>query len=290
MVLIDPGDEILVPSPCWVSYTAHVDMAGGTSVLIPTSAEADFKITGDLLRRFLTPKTKGIILNSPCNPTGTVYTPEELADLARVLRHTELFIITDEIYEHIVYDGIEQISIATLDPALQARTLVVNGFSKSYAMTGWRLGYCAGPREVIEACARLQSQVTSNATAFVQMAGIEALTGPQDSIRVMVQEYERRRDFVVSRLNAMPGITCNTPRGAFYAFPQVAGLFGRTHNGQPLQTSMDVTNYLLDAANVSVVPGQAFCDDRYVRISYATSMAELEKGLERIAQALHQLD
>jgi aspartate aminotransferase len=213
-----------------------------------------------------------------------------LADLARVLRDTELFIITDEIYEHIVYDGIQQISIATLDPALKARTLVVNGFSKSYAMTGWRLGYCAGPREVIEACGRLQSQVTSNATAFVQMAGIEALTGPQDSIRVMVQEYERRRDFVVSRLNTMPGITCNTPRGAFYAFPQIAGLFGRTYKGQPLRTSMDVTNYLLDAANVSVVPGQAFCDDRYVRISYATSMAELEKGLERMAQALYQLD
>lgn len=289
-VLIDPGDEILVPSPCWVSYTAHVEMAGGTPVLIPTTAAEDFKMTGAMLRRFLTPKTKGILLNSPCNPTGTVYTPEELADLAKVLRDTELFVLTDEIYEHIVYDGLKQISIATLDAALKERTLVVNGFSKSYAMTGWRLGYCAGPREVIEACARLQSQVTSNATAFVQLAGIEALTGPQESIQVMVQEYERRRNFVVSRLNAMPGITCNTPRGAFYAFPQVAALFGRTYKGQRLQTSMDVTNYLLDEANVSVVPGQAFCDDRYLRISYATSMAELEKGLNRMAEALHKLD
>jgi aspartate aminotransferase len=290
MVLVGPGDEVLIPGPCWVTYPAQVEMAGGTPVIMPTTAETDFKVTGEVLRRYLGPKTKGIILSSPCNPTGTVYTPAELADLAAVLHQTELFIITDEIYEHIVYDGIEQVSILTLDPTLQERSVVVNGFSKSYAMTGWRLGYCAGPREVMEACGRLQSQVTSNPTSFAQLAGIEALTGPQDSVRAMAQEYERRRNVVVPRLNAMPGITCNTPGGAFYVFPRVDGVFGRAYHSQHLQTSLDVTNYLLDEANVSVVPGQAFCDDRYVRISYATSMTELETGLGRIAQALAKLE
>jgi aspartate aminotransferase len=288
-VLIEPGDEVIVPGPYWVSYTAHVEMAGGTPVIIPTTAATDFKITGELLRRYLTPKTRGFILNSPCNPTGAVYTPAELEDLARVLLDTDLYIITDEIYEHIVHDGIQQISIATLHPTFKARSVVVNGFSKSYAMTGWRLGYCAGPVEVMEACDRLQSQTTSNPTSFVQIAGIEALRGPQDSVRAMAQEFERRRNYVVPRLNAIDGITCNRPQGAFYVFPEVAGLFGRTYRGQRLEASLDVTNYLLDVAGVAVVPGEAFGDSRYLRISYATSMANLEAGLDRIDRAVQQL-
>jgi aspartate aminotransferase len=289
MVLLDAGDEVLIPGPYWVTYPTQVLLAGGTPVIIPTTVADDFKITGDLLRRYLTPKTKGIILNSPCNPTGAVYTPAELEELARVLLDTDLFIITDEIYEHIIYDGLKQISIATLDPALRARSIVVNGFSKSYAMTGWRLGYCAGPREVIEMCDRLQSQTTSNATAFVQVAGIEALTGPQESVAVMAQAFEQRRNFVVQRLNAIPGITSNTPRGAFYIFPNIAALFGRRANGKPLTTAAEVADYLLDAAGVAVVPGDAFGDDHYMRISYASSMAELEDGLARIDQAVQQL-
>jgi aspartate aminotransferase len=288
-VLIEPGDEVIVPGPYWVSYTAHVEMAGGTPVIIPTTAATDFKITGDLLRRYLTPKTRGFILNSPCNPTGAVYTPAELEDLARVLLDTNLYIITDEIYEHIVYDGIQQISIATLHPAFKARSVVVNGFSKSYAMTGWRLGYCAGPAEVMEACDRLQSQTTSNPTSFVQIAGIEALRGPQDSVHAMAQEFERRRNYVVPRLNAIDGITCNRPQGAFYVFPEVAGLFGRTYQGQRLETSLDITSYLLDVAGVAVVPGEAFGDSRSLRISYATSMANLEAGLDRLDRAVQQL-
>jgi len=289
MVLLDSGDEVLIPGPYWVTYPTQVLLAGGTPVIIPTTVADDFKITGDLLRRYLTPKTKGIILNSPCNPTGAVYTPAELEDLARVLLDTNLFIITDEIYEHIIYDGLKQISIATLDPALKARSIVVNGFSKSYAMTGWRLGYCAGPREVIEMCDRLQSQTTSNATAFVQMAGIEALTGSQESVGAMAQAFEQRRNFVVQRLNAIPGITSNTPRGAFYIFPNIAALFGRRANGKPLTTAAGVADYLLEAAGVAVVPGDAFGDDHYMRISYASSMAELEDGLARIDQAVQQL-
>ena len=290
MVLINPGDEVIIPGPYWVTYPAQVEMAGGTPVIIPTTAETDFKITGAVLRRYITPKTKGFILNSPCNPTGAVYTPEELEDLAAVLLDTDLYIITDEIYEHIVYDGITQISIATLHPALRERSIVVNGFSKSYAMTGWRLGYCAGPREIMEACDRLQSQTTSNPTAFAQIAAIEALRGPQESVGSMAREFEKRRNVVVSRLNAIDGITCNTPHGAFYVFPHIAGLFGRTYNGQGLETSAAVVNYLLEAAGVATVPGEGFGDDRSMRISYAASMAELELGLARMAQAVQQLD
>ncbi len=289
MVLLDAGDEVLIPGPYWVTYPTQVLLAGGTPVIIPTTVADDFKITGDLLRRYLTPKTKGIILNSPCNPTGAVYTPAELEDLARVLLDTDLFIITDEIYEHIIYDGLKQISIATLDPALKARSLVVNGFSKSYAMTGWRLGYCAGPREVIEMCDRLQSQTTSNATSFAQVAGIEALTGPQDSVLAMAQAFEQRRNFVVQRLNAIPGITSNAPHGAFYIFPNIAALFGRRAQGKPLTTAAAVADYLLEAAGVALVPGDAFGDEHYMRISYASSMAELEDGLGRIDRAVQQL-
>ena len=289
MVLLDAGDEVLIPGPYWVTYPTQVLLAGGTPVIIPTTVANDFKITGDMLRRYITPKTKGLILNSPCNPTGAVYTPAELEDLARVLLDTDLFIITDEIYEHIIYDGLKQISIATLDPALKARSIVVNGFSKAYAMTGWRLGYCAGPREVIEMCDRLQSQTTSNATAFAQVAGIEALTGPQESVGAMAQAFEQRRNFVVQRLNAIPGITSNTPRGAFYIFPNIADLFGRRAQGRPLTTAAAVADYLLEAAGVAVVPGDAFGDDHSMRISYASSMAELEDGLARIDQAVQQL-
>src|SRR5438093_1569994 len=289
MVLVDQGDEVIVPGPYWVTYPTQVLLAGGTPVSVPTTAADDFKVTGEVLRRYLTPRTRGIILNSPCNPTGAVYTPEELEDLARVLLDTDLFIITDEIYEHIIFDGIEQRSIATLHPALKERSIVINGFSKAYAMTGWRLGYCAGPREVMEMCDRLQSQTTSNATAFVQVAGIEALTGPQDSVRAMAQAFEQRRNFVVQRLNAIPGITSNTPRGAFYIFPNIADLFGRRTQGHPLTTAAAVADYLLDAAGVAVVPGDAFGNDHHMRISYASSMAELEDGLARIDQAVQQL-
>ena len=290
MVLVEQGDEVIVPGPYWVTYPTQVLLAGGTPVSVPTTAADDFKVTGEVLRRYLTPRTRGIILNSPCNPTGAVYTPEELEDLARVLLDTDLFIITDEIYEHIIFDGIEQRSIATLHPALKERSIVINGFSKAYAMTGWRLGYCAGPREVMEMCDRLQSQTTSNATAFVQMAGIEALTGPQDSVRAMAQAFEQRRNFVVARLNAIDGMTCNMPHGAFYTFPQIDGLFGRRAKGQPLLTSADVVSYLLEVAGVALVPGEAFGDDRSMRLSYASSMAELEEGLARVDRAVQQLE
>lgn len=289
MVLIDPGDEVIMTAPYWVTYPAQVTMAGGTPVIIPTTPDNGFKISGEVLQRYLTPRTKGLILNSPCNPTGAVYTSEELEDLARVLINTELFIITDEIYEHIIYDGLKQISIATLHASIKERTIVVNGFSKSYAMTGWRLGYCAGPRDVIEACGHLQSQTTSNPTSFAQLAAIEALNGPQESVRSMAQAFEERRNFVVARLNAIDGISCPKPQGAFYVFPSIAGLLGRRGKGQMLQTSTDVVDYFLEEAGVALVPGEGFGDHRHLRISYATSMAELEAGLARMDAAVHKL-
>ena len=288
-VLVDPGDEVIIPGPYWVTYPTQVEMAGGTPVIIPTTAEDDFKITGDMLRRHLTPATKGVILNSPCNPTGAVYTPEELQDLADVLGDTDLYVITDEIYEHMVYDGLRQISIATLSPELKERCIVVNGVSKSYSMTGWRLGFCAGPADVIAACGHLQSQSTSNPTAFAQVAAIEALTGPQDSVHAMAAAFVERRDFVVERLNAVDGISCPMPQGAFYTFPKINALFGRRANGRALSNSAEVIDYLLDTAGVAVVPGEAFGADDHMRLSYAASMEALHTGLDRLDQAVQQL-
>ena len=289
MVLVEPGDEVIIPGPYWVTYPTQVEMAGGTPVIIPTTAAEGFKITGEVLRRYLTPATKGIILNSPCNPTGAVYTPEELQDLADVLCDTGLYVITDEIYEHMVYDGLQQISIATLSPELKERCIVVNGVSKSYSMTGWRLGFCAGPADVIAACGHLQSQSTSNPTAFAQMAAIEAFTGPQDSVHAMAAAFVERRNFVVARLNAIDGISCPMPQGAFYTFPKISALFGRRINGRTLSNSADVIDYLLDAAGVALVPGDAFGADDHVRLSYAASMEALRTGLDRLDQAIQQL-
>ena len=289
MVLVDPGDEVIIPGPYWVTYPAQVEMAGGTPVIIPTTAAEGFKITGEVLRRYLTPATKGIILNSPCNPTGAVYTPEELQELADVLCNTDLYVITDEIYEHMVYDGLRQVSIATLSPELKERCIVVNGLSKSYSMTGWRLGFCAGPADVIAACGHLQSQSTSNPTAFAQIAAIEALTGPQDSVHAMAAAFVERRDFVVARLNAIDGISCPMPQGAFYTFPKINALFGRRANGRTLSNSADVIDYLLDTAGVAAVPGEAFGADDHMRLSYAASMEALRTGLDRLDQAVQQL-
>jgi aspartate aminotransferase len=289
MVLIDPGDEVIIPGPYWVTYPTQVEMAGGVPVIIPTTAEEGFKITGAVLRRYLTPATKGIILNSPCNPTGAVYTPEELQDLAEVLRDTGLYVITDEIYEHMVYDGLQQVSIATLSPELKERCIVVNGVSKSFSMTGWRVGYCAGPADVVAACGHLQSQSTSNPTAFAQMGAIEALTGPQDSVHAMATAFVERRDFVVDRLNAIDGISCPMPQGAFYTFPKINALFGRRANGHTLSNSADVIDYLLDTAGVAAVPGEAFGADDHMRLSYAASMEALRTGLDCLDQAVQQL-
>ena len=288
LAVINPADEVVVFEPFYENYGPDAIISGATPRYVQLR-RPDWSFDEKELAAAFNNHTKAIIINTPNNPTGKVFSREELRFIADLCQKWDVLAITDEIYEHIIYDGLKQISIATLDPALKARSIVVNGFSKAYAMTGWRLGYCAGPREVIEMCDRLQSQTTSNATAFAQVAGIEALTGPQESVGAMAQAFEERRNFVVQRLNAIHGITCNTPRGAFYIFPNIAALFGRRAQGQPLTTAAEVADYLLEAAGVAVVPGDAFGDDHYMRISYASSMAELEDGLARIDQAVQQL-
>jgi len=283
-VLLDPGDEVIIPSPYWVSYADQVRLAGGQPVVIPTSEETGFKLTAEQLREHLTPRTRALVLNSPSNPTGTVYSREELAALAAVvLSHPECLIIADEIYEPFIYDGHRHVSIGSLSPEVQARTLLINGVSKMYAMTGWRIGYAAGPKELIQAMTDLQSQSTSNPTSVSQWAAVAALRGPQDCVAEMVAAFRKRRDLMLEGLRALPGVTCRQPEGAFYLFPRVDAVFGRRHGDTVINNSSDLAMALLNEARVAVVPGSAFGCEGYLRLSYAASTEQIQAGLERLA-------
>ncbi len=288
-VLFGEGDEVIVPAPYWVSYPDLVVLAGGTPVILPTEERDGFKVRPEALRKAVTAKTKALILNSPSNPTGAAYSEEELKALAEVVLETGILVISDDIYEKILYNGKKFSNIASVDARLKDRVIVVNGVSKAYAMTGWRIGYAAGPREVIAAATDLQSQNTSNPTSIAQKASVAALNGDPAVVDAMVAEFQKRRDVITAGLNAVPGISCLLPEGAFYVFPNVAGLFGRTWRGKALESSTDVTEFLLEEANVAVVPGGAFGDDRFIRLSYATSMKNIEEGLRRIAKAVASL-
>ncbi len=281
IAIVDDGDEVIIPAPYWLTYPEQVKAAGGKPVFINAPAEADFKITPAQLHKAITNKTVAMILNSPSNPTGAVYFKAELEALGKVIVGKDIAVITDEIYEKILYDGAEHYSIAALSPELKKRAIVVNGVSKSYSMTGWRIGYAAGPEEVIAAMSRLQSHSTSNPTSFCQNASITALTGDQSNIQMMLKAFDERRRYMVETLNKIPGVKCTMPKGAFYVFPDVSGAFTKE-----IQGSMALSEYLLKEAKVAVVPGIAFGDDNCVRLSYATSLENIKKGLERIAQAL----
>jgi len=287
--LFEEGDEVLIPSPYWVSYPDMVMLAGGTPVIIKTTEKTGFRMTAQDLEKAITPKTKALILNSPSNPTGASYSKEDLTAIARVVLKKGIIVISDEIYEKLIYDGFQFSSIASCDPALKPQTLVVNGVSKSYSMTGWRIGYAAGPKDVISAMTNIQSQSTSNLTSIAQKASLEALNGPQDFIPMMVKEFDRRRTYMVDRLNAMPGVSCFKPSGAFYAFPNVSGVYGRKAGSLTIADSSTFTQYLLESVNVAVVPGVAFGADENIRLSYATSFANIEKGLDRIQKAIEAL-
>jgi aspartate aminotransferase len=287
--LFSAGDEVLVPAPYWVSYTDIVLLMDATPVVLPSPEEQGFKISPQQVKAAMTPRTKAIILNSPCNPTGATYTAEELAALAEVLLSKNILIIADDIYEKFVYDGTLFTCIASLGKEIQDHTVVVNGVSKTYSMTGWRIGYAAGPAEIMAAMDKIQTQNVSNPVSFCQKAAVEALLGPQDSVRKMITEFDRRRKYIVARLNAMPGITCSLPRGAFYVFPNVKGLFGKKWGTREISNSSDVTDFILEEAQVAVVAGAAFGNDHYIRFSYATSTANIEKGMDRIEQALKKL-
>jgi len=292
VALVNPGDEVLVPSPFWVSYPEQVRLLGGVPVAVDTHERTGFDLDPERLRAAVTPRTKAIVVNSPNNPTGAVFSPAALDAVARLAVERGLWLVSDECYEALTFEG-RHVSVAALGPEVQARTLVVNTCSKAYAMTGWRIGYAAGPRALVRAMTDVQSQVTSNPSSIAQWAAVEALSGPQDDVAKMAGEFDRRRRRIVAGLNALPGVSCVTPKGAFYAFANVAGLVGRTwtRGGErvALGGSLDVAAFLLEEARVAVVPGLDFGSDAHVRLSYATSDALIEEGLERMASALRTL-
>jgi aspartate aminotransferase len=281
---LSPGDEVIVPAPYWVSYPDMVLLAGGEPVSVPCPIEDDFKMRPEALEKAITPRTRWLILNSPSNPTGAVYTRDELRALADVLlKHEHVWVITDDMYEHLLYDGMEFATIAQVEPKLYDRTLTVNGVSKAYAMTGWRIGYAGGPEALIALMRKLESQSTSNPCSIAQAAAVEALNGPQDFLAPRNEAFVRRRDLVVSMLNQASGIQCPTPKGAFYVYPSCAGLIGKTSpSGKVIQSDEDFVTELLEVEGVAVVHGSAFGLGPNFRISYATSEKVLEDACSRI--------
>ena len=287
MATLDPGDEVIVPAPYWVSYPDMVLLAEGTPVFVDGIEENGFKITPEDLEAAITPKTKWVLLNSPSNPTGAAYTREEMKGLTDVLiRHEHVWVMTDDMYEHVVYDDFEFTTPAEIEPGLFDRTITLNGHSKVYAMTGWRVGYGAGPVELIKAMTVVQSQSSTHTSSISQAAAVEALNGPQDFIAPHNEMFKNRRDLVVSMLNQADGITCLTPEGAFYVYPSCAGTIGRTTpDGRKIEKDSDFCAYLLESEGVAVVPGVAFGLEPYFRISYATSDEALEEACKRIQRA-----
>ncbi len=287
MTLINPGDDVIVPAPYWVSYTSMVMLAGGHSVIVNSDIHSDFKITPAQLAAAITPKTKLMIFCSPSNPTGSVYTRDEIKALADVLlKHPHVYVISDEIYECIVYDDHRHFSMLEIAPDLRERFILCNGVSKSWSMTGWRIGYAAAPVEIIEGMNKIQSQSTSHPDSIAQWAAVTAMTGPTDEQQKMVRAFQERRNYIVERMRGMDGWQINKPQGAFYVFPSVEKLLGRTTvKGQKIATSNDLNDYLLDEHLVAGVPGEAFGADGYIRFSYATSMENIQKALDRIEKA-----
>ncbi|MGK2286888.1 pyridoxal phosphate-dependent aminotransferase [Pedomonas sp. V897] len=287
MATLNPGDEVIIPAPYWVSYPDMTLLAGGTPVFIEATIDTGFRITPEQLDAAITPKTKWVILNSPSNPSGAAYTAEHLRGLADVLlKHPHVWILSDDMYEHIVYDDFKFATIAAVEPRLYDRTLTMNGASKAYSMTGWRIGYAGGPKQLIKAISAIQSQSTSNPCSISQAAAVAALNGPQDFLKERAKVFQQRRDLVVKMLNEAEGITCPTPEGAFYVYPSCAGLIGKTTpDGKVLNTDEDVATYLLESVGVAVVHGAAFGLSPHFRISYATSTEVLTEACTRIQKA-----
>ena len=291
MATLDEGDEVVIAAPYWTSYADMVTIAGGVPVPVAGREENGFRLDAADLERAITPRTRWLMLNSPSNPTGAAYSPADYRPILDVLlRHEQVWLMSDEIYEHLCYGNFSAVSPVALEPRLRERTLIVNGVSKSYAMTGWRIGYGAGPRSLIAAMAVVQSQSTSNPSSVSQAAAIEALNGPQEILAERRASFERRRDLVVEALNAIPGLSCRRPEGAFYTFASCAGVIGRrTPSGQVIGTDTDFCRYLLEEHDVAVVPGSIFGLAPYFRISYATAEAELRTAMTRIRRAVEAL-
>jgi aspartate aminotransferase len=290
MALIDPGDEVLIPAPYWVSYPDMVMLAGGRPVILETNAADDFAVTAAQVAAACGPRTRAIVLNNPSNPTGAVYTRAQIEALAEVVVAKDLLVISDDIYRQLVYAGAEYCSIAAVSPELAARTVLVDGVSKTYAMTGWRIGYTAGPLALIKAMTKIQGQSTSNPTHIAQVATLAALTGPQDCVATMRAAFDERRIAMVALLRAIPGVTCREPKGAFYAFPDVSTFVGkRTPEGSILDDDVQLCDWLVEVGKVAVVPGSGFGAPGYVRLSYACSMDNIKQGVARLASSLASL-
>jgi aspartate aminotransferase len=287
--LFGEGDEVLIPAPYWVSYSDMVILASGQPKFLMTDEKTGFKITAAQLQTAITPQSKALLINSPSNPTGGAYTESELRMIADVVEKSNLFVISDDVYEKFLYDSPRCPHILGLKPHLRDRVLITNSVSKTYAMTGWRLGYAAGPKELISAIETLQSQSTSNPTSIAQAAAVTALTGTQEPVGIMAKEFAKRRKYVVDRLRAIPGITCTLPEGAFYVFPRVSAYFGAKWQDKTISSAMDLSLYLLQEGKVALVAGEGFGSSDHVRISYATSMKNLEQGLNQIETALKRL-
>ena len=286
-VLLNHGDTVLIPAPYWVSYPEQVKLAGGECVFIPTGPEKGFKITPDDVREYAV-MARVLVLNSPSNPTGVAYTPEELKAIAEAVVETDLIVFADEIYEKLVYGGTKFVSFATLHPKLPERTITFNGLAKTFSMTGWRLGWAAGPAEVIQAIATLMSHETTDPVSFAQAGALAAYTDPRaaETIEAMRSEFERRGRHMHERLTALPGVSCVAPNGAFYCFPDVSAHYGKTFGGTKVTDSLSFAAAALETANVALVPGGAFGEDRCVRLSFATSLQQIDKGLDRLEKML----
>ena len=288
MCLANPGDEVLLPSPYWVTYPVQIEMAGATPVFVEGGPDNGFRVTAEQLEAACTPKTRGLILNSPSNPTGAGYRREELEAIAELAVRRDLWVISDEMYARLTYGGYESTWFATL-PGMFERTYTVYGVSKTYAMTGWRVGIGIGPKELVSTMSRLQGQMTTNPTALAQAGAIAALTEPEDFLPEWLEAFDARRKRMVELLNAIDGVQCNMPEGAFYAFPDLRGLLGRRFGEKVMESDWDLINYLLEEAHVALVPGTPFGAPGFARLSYATSMAQIEKGVGRMAEAFAKL-
>jgi len=287
LALIDPGDEVIIPAPYWVSYPEIVGMADGKSVYIETDESTGFTASIDQIRAAVTPRTKMLILNSPSNPTGGVYSRRQIEEIAALAVEKGFYVLSDEIYEKIIYDGLEHVSVASFGEEIKKLTITVNGLSKAYSMTGWRLGYVAAEKAIVDAMDAIQGHSTSNPVSFTMPAATAALNGPQDVVTAMVLEFDKRRKYIVDRLNAIDGVTCATPGGAFYVFPNVSALYNR--GSRKFAGSDEFSESMLDEAKVALVAGSGFGADNYVRLSYATSMESIKKGLDRLGEACSKL-
>jgi len=287
--ICEKGDQVLIPTPCYVSYTEQIKLTGAEPVFFKTKEENNFRPTFEEVTANLTPRVKTFIINSPNNPTGSMFEKEQLKKIAGLLVERKVYMITDEVYEHLVYDGRNHVSVASLGEKEKEMSITVNSLSKTYAMTGWRVGYAAGPKEIIKAMNNLQGHATGDINSIAQKAAIEALNGNQESVRIMVKEYGKRREYMVNRLNEIEGIKCNYPDGAFYTFPNVTALYGKKYDGNIIRTDVDVAKFFLEKVHLAVVPGIAFNYSGYVRFVFAKSMEEIKEGLDRIEKAIKGL-